>query len=107
MPAVVVRGRLRNPSQAPAEGEELDRLLSVGGVVVEQILSASSSTPSHYRQQHDEWVVVLSGGATLDVDGERCTLVSGEWILLPAGVRHSVLRTEARTSWLAVHVHRE
>lgn len=107
MPAVVVRGRLRDPSQAPAEGEELDRLLSVGGVVVEQILSASSSTPSHYRQQHDEWVVVLSGGATLDVDGERCTLVSGEWILLPAGVRHSVLRTEARTSWLAVHVHRE
>lgn len=57
-----------------------------------------------YLQEQDEWVTLLAGGAVLDVDGERLELGPGDWAFLPAGVAHAVVRTDAATSWLAVHV---
>lgn len=48
--------------------------------------------------------MVLAGAAVLDVEGERLTLSPGEWLFLPSGVAHGVLRTEPGTSWLAVHL---
>jgi cupin 2 domain-containing protein len=51
-------------------------------------------------------VVVLEGAAVVEVDGERLDLAPGDWVLLPAGVPHSVVRTEIGTNWLAVHVGR-
>jgi cupin 2 domain-containing protein len=101
---MVTRGRLRDASDAPAEGERFEELLAVRGVVVEQILSGATP-PANYEQAQDEWVAVLAGGATIEVAGERCDLGPGDWVLLPAGVRHTVLRTDPGTSWLAVHVH--
>ncbi len=40
----------------------------------------------------------------LDVDGQRLTLGAGDWLFLPAGVSHTVVETEAGSSWLAVHL---
>jgi len=73
-------------------------------VRIEQILSAASQVPHDYLQDDDEWVVVLAGGAVLDVDGERRTLATGDWAFLPAGVPHAVIETEAGTNWLAVRL---
>ena len=102
---MVVRGRLRDPGAAPASGEEMHELLSQRNLVVEQILSAASSEPAAYLQEQDEWVVVLAGGASMTVGGEPVELSPGDWVLLPAGVQHTVERTEQGTSWLAVHLH--
>ena len=102
---MVVRGRLRDPGAAPASGEEMHELLSQRNLVVEQILSAASSDPAAYLQEQDEWVVVLAGGASMTVGGEPVELSPGDWVLLPAGVQHTVERTEQGTSWLAVHLH--
>ena len=102
---MVVRGRLRDPGAAPATGEEMHELLSQRNLVVEQILSAASSEPAAYLQEQDEWVVVLAGGASMTVGGEPVELSPGDWVLLPAGVQHTVERTEQGTSWLAVHLH--
>ena len=102
---MVVRGRLRDPGAAPASGEEMHELLSQRNLVVEQILSAASSEPAAYLQEEDEWVVVLAGGASMTVGGEPVELGPGDWVLLPAGVQHTVERTEQGTSWLAVHLH--
>lgn len=55
-------------------------------------------------QDTDEWVVVLHGAAVVEVEGERIDLNAGDWVFLPAGVPHSVVRTEAGTNWLAVHI---
>ena len=102
----IQRGRLRNPSEAPAAGEELFlELVACRNLVVEQILSGEGSEPSEYLQEQDEWVVVLAGGAALSVGGEPVELGPGDWVFLPAGVPHTVLRTDAGTSWLAVHLH--
>jgi cupin 2 domain-containing protein len=100
---VVDRGRLRDPADAPGHGERFEQLAALPGVVVEHILSAALTAPQRYAQAHDEWVVVLAGGATVDVGGEACDLGPGDWVLLPAGVPHTVVRTDAGTSWLAVH----
>jgi quercetin dioxygenase-like cupin family protein len=97
-------GRLAGQSAAPASDERFELLVDQDGVIIEQILSAASSTPSSFLQAHDEWVVVLAGSATLDVGGTRHDLGPGDWVLLPGGIPHTVERTEAGTSWLAVHL---
>jgi cupin 2 domain-containing protein len=100
------RGRLRPSAAAPAAGEELFlELFAHRNLVVEQILSGESSEPAEYLQEQDEWVLLLEGGAALDVGGERVDLAPGDWVFLPAGVPHTVLHTAAGTSWLAVHLH--
>ena len=99
------RGRLRDASEAPATGELVDEVLAFRNAVVDQILSGQLEAPADYLQSHDEWVVVLAGGATLEVDGEPVELAAREWLLLPSGVPHRLLATEPGTEWLAVHVH--
>lgn len=100
----VIRGRLRPPDEAPAHGEDADELVRVQNLVVEQILSGTVE-PTDYLQDQDEWVVVLAGAASLDVAGEVHELAAGDWLLLPAGTPHRLLRTQPGTSWLAVHLH--
>jgi cupin 2 domain-containing protein len=102
---VVVRGRLRDPGSAPAAGEEVRELLACRNLIVEEILSSASAATAGYLQDEDEWVVVLAGGASMTVSGEPVELGPGDWVFLPAGVPHTVERTEQGTSWLAVHLH--
>lgn len=96
-------GRLRPPHDAPDHGELTEAVARIGGVAVEQILSGRLDSPRDYNQPHDEWVIVLSGRAVLEVEGKPNVLVSGNWMFLPAGVHHRLVETEAGTSWLALH----
>ena len=91
--------------KVPLVGEQFRKLVQVHNVVIEEIVSSALPDSFDYRQDHDEWVLVLEGGAQLDVDGTTVTLTSGEWVLIRADVAHRVLRTEAGTRWLAVHIH--
>jgi quercetin dioxygenase-like cupin family protein len=98
------RGSLRADGR-PLVGEQFRRLAQVQNVVIEEIVSSALPGSFDYRQDHDEWVVVLDGEAQLDVDGAAVTLVSGDWVLIRAQTPHRVVRTEAGTRWLAVHIH--
>ena len=75
-----------------------------GRVVVEHILSGRVDGPTDHLEVRDEWVAVLAGGAVLDVGGETVELAVCDWVLLPAGVPHRVVRVDEGTSWLAVHL---
>ena len=101
-----LRGRLRAGATAPAAGERDERLLDRHGVVIEQILSGTLEASADYRQEDDEWVVLLEGHATLVVDGENVELHAGEWLFLPAQVEHTLVATSPGSSWLAVHITR-
>ena len=98
-------GRLRDASDAPAAGERTERVIAFGDAVVEQILSGRLEHPADYLQEQDEWVVVLSGGATLEVGGETVELSARDWLFLPAGLPHRLVATEPGTDWLAFHLY--
>jgi cupin 2 domain-containing protein len=99
----VVRGRLLPPAEAPSVGERNEEIARLSGAVVEHTLSGSLPSPLDYDQDHDEWVVLLHGGAVLDVGDERLDLVAGDWLFLPAHATHRLIETLPETSWLAVH----
>lgn len=89
--------------------EIFETLLEKPGVKIERIISSGQATPAGewYDQAGDEWVVLLSGSATLMIEGETSPrrLAAGDYLLLPAGCRHRVEWTdpEVKSVWLAVH----
>ncbi len=94
----------------PVLVKELFQTLAESGTVrVERIISDGHGTPQGewYDQGWDEWVLLISGGATLLFDGESTpqTLKPGDHLMIPAGCRHRVESTTAnqKTIWLAVH----
>jgi mannose-6-phosphate isomerase-like protein (cupin superfamily) len=100
----VERGRLEDPGGAPAVGERFLELASFPAATIEQILSGTLVEPASFDQPHDEWVVLLAGGARMLVEGEELELRAGDWLLIPAGCPHTVLETQRGSSWLAVHI---
>ena len=101
-----LRGQLRDTAAAPHAGENVERVLDLHGVVVEHILSGTLESRVDYHQEHDEWVVLLAGHATLVIQGEHVELNAGDWLFLPALVEHTLVTTAPGSSWLAVHVTR-
>lgn len=100
---------LANLPAAPHE-EDFTDLLSRQNVRIERIVSTGQASPPGfwYDQSHDEWVCVISGAADILIEGESAArkLRAGDWLELPAHVRHRLEWTDAAqpTVWLAVHV---
>ena len=92
-----------------ADEELFTELLSRKGVRIERIVSTGQSTPAGepYNQEHDEWVLLVSGSAGLWIegDGER-DLLPGDYVFIPAHRSHRVTWTAKAepTVWLAVHL---
>jgi cupin 2 domain-containing protein len=94
------------PGNAP--DEIVTELLAHSGVRIERIVSTGQSTPadSPYDQDHDEWVLLLSGEAGLWIEGEgECGLRPGDCVFIGAHRRHRVTFTaeDQPTIWLAIH----
>ena len=93
------------PSSSP---EELfATLLERPGLRVERIVSYGRASPEGfwYDQPTGEWVVVLKGAAKLRFEDGVVELKPGDWIDIPAHVRHRVEWTTPNepTVWLAIH----
>jgi cupin 2 domain-containing protein len=88
---------------SPDSGERFERVIRLPGAEVMLITSSDRPDIDEYVQTGDEWVVVLSGSAVLEIDGDTVTLDEGEWVHLPAEVPHRVIGSAAGTRWLAVH----
>ena len=94
------------PVAAPQEHEACQTLFESGATRVERIVSHRHASPPGfwYDQPGSEWVAVLQGEATLEFAGERMVeMRGGDWVSIPAHVRHRVARTAPATIWLAVH----
>ena len=93
--------------------EELFQTLQTSGdVKIERIISRGHTTPEGkwYDQSWDEWVLLLSGSARIVFDGDKepVLLESGDYLMLPAGLKHRVDWTEPNKNciWLAIHCSR-
>ena len=75
---------------------------------IERIVSKGHSSPPSgwYDQSTNEWVMVIKGQAQLSFeDGTSVCLSQGDYINIPAHLKHKVDWTDAETEtiWLAVH----
>lgn len=92
----------------PLKEEDLERLSESDGGWVERIISTGHTTPQGewYDQATDEWVLLLQGEAILEFDDNSQTpLGKGDYVFLPAGLKHRVRYTSQQPSciWLAIH----
>ena len=88
----------------PRQGERTDLLLAHRNLVVERIVSSANLTPKTYVQSQDEWVLLVSGEAKLDVAGQTVELKAGDYLFLPSGTAHTVKSASEGALWLAVHL---
>ncbi len=79
-----------------------------GGARIERIVSEGHASPENfwYDQEENEWVMVLQGSAALRFEEKEDLLLlePGDWVDIPAHVRHRVEWTDGKqkTLWLAV-----
>jgi cupin 2 domain-containing protein len=87
-------------------GEEFQTLARREGVHIERIVSSPEPAPVLYNQDSDEWVLLLQGYATLDLDGTPVELTAGDHLLIPAHLPHRVVATSTSPCcvWVAVHL---
>lgn len=103
-------GSLTAPISEPLAQEHVEVLLRSSATRVERIVSRGHHSPDAFwfEQPDDELVVLIAGRAGLDIENETetRTLEPGDWLLLPAGLRHRVAWTASGedTVWLAVFV---
>jgi cupin 2 domain-containing protein len=87
--------------------EQIDELLRRPNLRIERIVSTgqSSAEASWYDQDEHEWVIVLSGRATLryEDDDAEVELAPGDAAFIPAHTKHQVAWTtpDEPTVWLA------
>ncbi len=106
----VESGNLFADIPASVSAELFTTLLARPGLRVERIVSRGQTTQpgQWYDQDWDEWVLLLSGGARLCIEGrpQAHILKPGDYVLLPAHCRHRVEWTDPQveTVWLALHI---
>ena len=94
-------------------GEVFENIIRNDRFKLERIVSSGHSTPEGqwYDQDTDEWVILLVGEAGLHFEGEKAphTLKPGDYIHIPAHVKHRVAWTKEneKTVWLAIHYKEE
>jgi cupin 2 domain-containing protein len=111
MPSAMEPGNLFAEIPDALPEESFRDILNRGNVCIERIVSQGHCSPEGfwYDQDWDEWVVVLSGRAGLEIEGRPAPieLGPGDYTLIASHIRHRVAWTATRgnTIWLAVHIH--
>ena len=95
------------PKHTPQE--IFEEIITAENIKIERIISKGHTTPDDkwYDQDKNEWVILLKGSAGLLFEGEDnpITLHPGDYILIPAHMKHRVEWTDQNEEiiWLAVY----
>lgn len=88
-----------------SKDEIIDILTESDSVRVERIVSTGQISPSgfFYDQDESEFVILLKGRAVLSYeDGKKIELNEGDFVDIPAHLKHRVDFTSNPAVWLAV-----
>ncbi len=93
---------------AKSDSELFETLCRDKNIHIERIVSQGHTTsPGHwYDQEHNEWIIILQGTATLELkNDEKIDLSKGDYLLIPSGLKHRVSYTsqDPVCIWLAIH----
>ena len=88
-------------------GEDFQEILKCRNVKIERIVSSSQPESITYNQQQDEWVLLLQGEATLEMNGKIINLQKGDYLFIPTQTPHRVVKTSTQPCciWLAIHIY--
>ena len=94
------------PNQLPSQ-ELFETLLNHDQVLIKRIISTGQVTPAGewYDQEQNEWLIVLQGSGELSYeDNSRIKLKTGDYLLIPAHLKHRVeyTSTEPACIWLTI-----
>jgi cupin 2 domain-containing protein len=95
------------PVSLPEEVVEV--IANKGSVRIERIISMGHRSPDDfwYDQKEDEFVMLLSGSATLlfEKDAESKKVLPGDYLFIPAHTKHRVESTDSseESVWIAIH----
>ncbi len=93
------------PSRLP--DEVISTLIKAENLRIERIVSHGHFSPAGfwYDQDQQEWVMVLTGQAKLRLGDELIEMKAGDYVNIPANMKHRVEWTtpDEPTVWLAVH----
>jgi cupin 2 domain-containing protein len=109
MSVAISSGNLFEAAPEDMREELVACLVETRHLRIERIVSLGHASPPGfwYDQPWAEWVVVSAGSAGLRFEGESKVRVlsTGDYILIPARVKHRVEWTsnDHATIWLAVH----
>jgi len=85
--------------------EKVNLLLRRRGINISRIVSHGQVT-GWLKQDTDEWVILLSGKARIEIEGRKreISLRDGDYLFIPAGCRHRVTWTDPKRDsvWVAV-----
>lgn len=87
----------------PNKGEDFTTLLEKENIKVVRIVSSDNLEDKDYCQEEDEFVILLKGKATLNIDGKNKILTKGDTLYIPAKTKHKVLSTQKGTLWIAIY----
>jgi len=87
----------------PNLGEDFTTLLEHKNVKIVRIVSSDNLEKKEYNQKEDEFVILLRGSATLEIEGKNVTLNKGDTLFIPAKTKHKVLATQKGTLWIAIY----
>ena len=88
--------------------ELLTKILQKNNIKIERIVSKNHSTSKDrwYDQNKNEWILIIEGNAELifieDSSLKKIKMKKGDYILIPAHLKHRVDKTTKKTIWLAV-----
>lgn len=93
---------------AKNEDELFETLCRDKNVHIERIISNGQTTQKGkwLKQDHNEWILILQGKATLELENtEAINLEKGDYLLIPAKLKHRVSFTSKNPVciWLAIH----
>lgn len=89
--------------EEPNENSELfSTLFQNDSLKIESIRSWLKDPGEYYNQEQDEWVLLLSGEAKLEIDNQTFDLKNGDYCFIPKHTPHRVLSTSKNALWLGV-----
>ncbi|PRX30011.1 cupin 2 domain-containing protein [Paraburkholderia sp. BL18I3N2] len=109
MKRAIRSGNLFDHDASAGVDEQVHTLVEQGGVNIERIVSMGHASPPGfwYDSLRAEWVVLLSGAAALEFEGEAEAhqMKAGDHVLIDAHCRHRVAWTSEQepSVWLAVY----
>jgi putative monooxygenase len=107
------RGRLVAARDIPADrrrGAELRVLLgprtvgSTSGFLGVATLAPGERITEHYHPYSEEFLYLVTGALTVDLDDEPVALAAGEALYVPVGVRHRLRNTGERRAEVVFHL---